>query len=117
MSYKIYHNPRCGKSRTTLKLLEENTSSDKIEIVEYLKYPLSHEEIKSLLKKLNILPLELIRVKEEDFKPFKGKNLSDEELIALMVKYPKLIERPIVVLGENAILGRPPENVLSLIKN
>lgn len=113
--YTVYHNPRCGKSRDTLKLLQEKVSESEITIVEYLKTVPSEEEIKSLLEKLNITADQLVRVKEKDFAPYKGQQLSNMELIALMSKIPKLIERPIVVKGDKAILGRPPENVLELI--
>ena len=113
--YTIYHNPRCGKSRETLKLLSENISDENITIVEYLKTNPSEGDIRSILSKLNISAIELVRKKEADFKDYKNKQLNDEELIALMAKIPKLIERPIVIKGEKAILGRPPENVLKLV--
>ncbi|MDN3670281.1 arsenate reductase (glutaredoxin) [Echinicola jeungdonensis] len=113
---KIFHNPRCKKSRETLKLVEENVSKDHIEIVKYLETPPSEAELKSILSMLGISPNELVRKGEKAWKEeFKGKDLSDEELIKVMVKNPKLIERPIVIAHGKAVLGRPPENVLVLL--
>lgn len=113
---KIYHNPRCSKSRQTLKLVTENYD-DKIEIVEYLKNTPSKEELVEIIKKLDISPLDLIRKSEPEYKSeIKGNTLSHEILIELMLKFPKLIERPIVVLNNKAIIGRPPENVLTILK-
>lgn len=110
---KIYHNPRCRKSRETLQIIQDK--GKEVEIIEYLKETPSESELKELLKKLDKKPAEIIRKTESDFKEnFKGKNLTDEEWISAMVKYPKLIERPIVVDGEKAVLGRPPENVNAL---
>jgi arsenate reductase len=110
---KIYHNPRCRKSRETLKILEGNSSD--IEIVEYLKTPPSSAELKNLLMKLNMSAADLIRKSEAIFKEkFKGKEFSEEEWIQVMVENPKLIERPIVVRNNKAVLGRPPENVEQL---
>lgn len=106
----IYHNQRCSKSRQTLNLLESKTSSFKV--VDYLKTPPTFDEIQSILGKLNMKPSELIRKGETIFKEnYKGKNLTDEELIKAMVLNPILIERPIVVKDNKAVLGRPPENV------
>ncbi|MEQ8625485.1 MAG: arsenate reductase (glutaredoxin) [Vicingaceae bacterium] len=110
---KIYHNPRCRKSRETLKLLEENSSD--IEIIEYLKTPPSYAELKDVLMKLNMPASGLIRKSEAIFKEkFKGKEFSEEEWIQVMVENPKLIERPIVVRNNKAVIGRPPENVEQL---
>ena len=110
---KIYHNPRCGKSRQTLALLKEKESN--FEIIEYLKTPPSAEELKSILELLKMKPLELIRRGESIFKEnFKGKELTDDQWIKAMVENPILIERPIVVKNGQAILGRPPENVNEL---
>lgn len=115
MSATIYHNARCSKSRQTLALLEEN--GVEIEIVEYLKTPPDAATISSLLQKLGLSPRELMRKGESVYKELELKNpdLSDDDLIAAMVEHPILIERPIVVIGEKAVLGRPPENVLDLI--
>lgn len=111
--FTIYHNPRCSKSRQTLALLEENNTN--ITIVEYLKNPLTENEIKLILSKLNKAPIEMMRTKESEFTEQNLKDADDETLIQAMVNTPKLIERPIVVKGDAAIIGRPPENVLTLI--
>ena len=111
--YTIYHNPRCSKSRQTLALLEENNVE--ISIVEYLKTPLNASEIKSLLAMLSLSPLEMMRTKEAEFKEQSLAGADDETLISAMVNTPKLIERPIVVSNNKAVIGRPPENVLQLI--
>ncbi len=115
MSVKIYHNPRCSKSRQTLKLLQDQAIES--EIVEYLKTPPSAEELRQLLDMLGIGPRELMRRKEAEYKAAGADNpdLSDEQLIDLMVAHPKLIERPIVVRGGKAAIGRPPEQVLELL--
>lgn len=111
----IYHNPRCSKSRATLALLEER--GIKPVVIEYLKTPPSVAEFKSILTRLGMKPAELLRKGEEEYKTHvAGRDLSDAQLIALMVGHPVLIERPIVVRGERAVLGRPPENVLQLLK-
>ena len=111
---KIYHNPRCSKSRQTLKLI--NDAKKDVEIVEYLKSPPTFQELKSVIEMLEISPEQLLRKSETVFKEkFKGKSFSDDEWINIMVEYPKLIERPIVIEGDRAVLGRPPENVLNLI--
>lgn len=111
---KIYHNPRCSKSRQTLALIQENGVEP--EVVLYLDNIPTVNELKDLLSKLAISPMNLIRKGEKDWKEnFKGKELSDEQLVEAMIAYPKLIERPIVVKGSKAVLGRPPENVLELL--
>jgi arsenate reductase len=108
----IYHNPRCTKSRETLALIEKKNP----EIVEYLKTPPTTDELKALLKKLGLSVQEIIRKKEPLFiEKYKDKKLSDEKWIAVLVKNPVLIERPIVVKGNKAVIGRPPENVLTLL--
>lgn len=110
---KIYHNPRCSKSRQTLALIQENGITP--EIIEYLNSSISTSELASLLEMLNIKPIQLVRKSEQIWKEnFKGKDLSDDELMRAMVQYPKLIERPIVVEKGKAIIGRPPNNVLIL---
>jgi len=113
--FTIYHNPRCSKSRQTLALLEEHEIV--AEVVEYLENTPSEAELKSLVKKLGIGARQLLRKGEDAYKQnnLKDESLSDEQLIAAMHKFPKLIERPIVVKGDRAVLGRPPENVLDLI--
>ena len=111
---KIYHNPRCTKSRQTLALLQEN--GVELEVVEYLKDLFTTESLSELIGFLGIEPLELVRKNESVWKEqFKEKELSDKEVIKAMVENPKLIERPIVVKQKKAVLGRPPENVLKLI--
>ena len=111
---KIYHNPRCTKSRQTLALLQENGVEP--QVVEYLKDLLTIEDLIDLIGFLGIEPLALVRKNETVWKKlFKGKELSDKEVIQAMVENPKLIERPIVVKQKKAVLGRPPENVLKLI--
>lgn len=110
---KIYHNPRCSKSRQTLDLIKE--ANIDVEIVEYLKEIPSKDELKDVLSKLGKRPVEILRKGEADYKEnFKGKELSDDEWIDAMIAYPKLIERPIVVKDNKAVLGRPPENVKEL---
>lgn len=111
----IYHNPRCRKSRAALALLEER--GVRPQVVEYLKTPPTAAELKTLLGKLKMKPAELLRKGEDEYRrKIAGKNLTDAQLIAIMVENPVLIERPIVVVGERAVLGRPPDNVLSLLK-
>ena len=111
---KIYHNPRCSKSRQTLNIIKE--SGHDVEIIEYLKTPPTAEELEDVLQKLN-LPIEyLIRTGEEIYKTeYKGKELTDAEWIEALVEHPNMLERPIVVNNEQAILGRPPENVQKLL--
>jgi arsenate reductase len=111
---KIYHNPRCSKSRQTLALIQENGVEP--EVVLYLGNIPSTEELRDLLSKLEITPMQLIRKGEKDWKEnYKGKELSDAQLIQAMIAHPKLIERPIVVKDNKAVLGRPPENALELL--
>ena len=113
--YKIFHNPRCSKSRQTLKLLEDNNCE--IEIINYLEIDLDVLLITDTLEKLSLKPRDILRKSEQDYKDnnLKREDLSDNELINYMIKYPKLIERPIVIKGHKAVLGRPPENILELI--
>ena len=112
---KIYHNPRCSKSRQGLEIVE--ASGEKFDLIKYLDNPPSYMELAAILGKLNLKPIELIRKNESIWKEqFKGKELSDEELIEAMIKNPKLIERPIVVKDNKAVLGRPPENISQLFK-
>lgn len=111
----LYHNPRCSKSRQTLQLLEDNGVSP--DVVLYLETPPSADEINGLLEKLGISARDLLRKGEDAYKDnnLKDAGLSDADLVAAMVKFPKLIERPIAVKGAKAVLGRPPENVLALV--
>ncbi|NVN19240.1 arsenate reductase (glutaredoxin) [Muricauda sp. HICW] len=111
---KIYHNPRCRKSREGLAILEK--SGKEFEVVKYLDDVLSKEELKSLIEYLGIAPIDLVRKTEAIWKEkFKGKPLTDDEVIAAMAENPKLIERPIVVNGKKAVVGRPPENISGLL--
>jgi len=111
---KIYHNPRCTKSRQGLALLQ-NSGVD-FEIIEYLKTPLTKDELKDLLQKLGIPASELIRKNEAIWKEqFKNKDLTEAELIDAMIEFPKLIERPIVVNGNTAVIGRPTENISTVL--
>ena len=114
MEVSIYHNPRCRKSREALALLTEK--SCKITIVEYLKDRLSIEVLSNLIDELNIQPIDLVRRNEAIWKEqFKGKELSDKEIIKAMVENPKLIERPIVKSKKGVVIGRPLEKVMEVI--
>jgi len=115
MSVTIYHNPRCTKSRQTLALLEKRGIKPKI--IEYLVTPPTEGELKHLLKLLGISPRELLRTKEEEYKKAKldKPDVTDADIIRAIAKYPRLMERPIVVAGNKAALGRPPEKVLKII--
>ena len=107
---RIYHNPRCRKSRAGLEYLSSKTQD--FEIIDYLKNPLSLDELTSLFKKLDLEPSEMIRKQEQIFKDeFKGKDLSSEEWLKAMAKHPKLIHRPIVEKGDKAVFAQPPETI------
>ena len=111
---KIYHNPRCSKSRQGLEILEK--SGKEFEVVRYLDAVPSPEELTEIIRLLNITPIQLVRKTEKIWKEnFKGKELTDTEVISAMVNNPKLIERPIVINNNKAVIGRPPENILPLI--
>lgn len=113
--FTIYHNPRCTKSRQTLALLQERGVEPRI--IEYLKEPPTKNELKALVAKLSLKPAQLVRQGEEIYKTrYAGKKLNDAQWIDAMVADPILIERPIVVSGQRAVVGRPPENVLQLLK-
>ena len=110
----LYHNPRCSKSREALKLLEEK--GETIQIVEYLKNPPSEQELKQIIELLGIKPADLLRTQEAEWKEnYKDKDLSDEQIIEAMLKFPKLIERPIAVHGTRAVIGRPPAKILEIL--
>ncbi|TQV86812.1 arsenate reductase (glutaredoxin) [Exilibacterium tricleocarpae] len=111
----MYHNPRCSKSRQTLALLQEHHIDP--EVVLYLETPPDAATLRALLRKLGLTARQLLRTGEDAYKQnnLKTPGLSEDDLIAAMVKYPKLIERPIVVKGNRAVIGRPPENVLALL--
>ena len=114
-AYKIFHNSRCSKSRQSLQILQDNNCD--IEIINYLETDLNVSLIKDVLHKLSLKPRDILRTSEQDYKDnnLKEDNFSDDDLIDYMIKHPKLIERPIVIKGHRAVLGRPPENVLELI--
>ena len=110
---KIYHNPRCRKSREALHYLED--SGRDFEVVLYLKESISISELSDLLVKLDMSPIDLVRKEESLWKiQFRDKNLSDVALIALMIQEPRLIQRPIIVSGNKAIVARPPETIKQL---
>lgn len=109
----IYHNPRCSKSRQTLALLQENHVS--FEVIEYLKQPPSYEELQDILRKLNKRPKDLLRTKESIFSELNLDLENDEAVIQALLEHPILIERPIVVTAERAVIGRPPELVLDIL--
>lgn len=111
----LYHNPRCSKSRAALELLEQRGLTPKV--VRYLETPPSVAELTSILARLGIRPRQLLRSGEEEYKRLDLANasLSDEQIIAAMVAHPKLIERPILIVGNTAAIGRPPENILEIL--
>lgn len=111
---QIYHNPRCGKSRNCLALLDE--SGQEYEVVKYLEHPPTIGELASLLRKLNKKPLELVRQKEKVWiENFKDKTLTDDEIIQAMVSNPILIERPILIKGDKAIIARELDKAATFI--
>lgn len=114
MATKIYHNPRCSKSRTTLEILREK--NEDIEVIDYLKQGPTKADLEEILSHLKITPLQLVRKGENIFKEnYKGKEMTDAEWITAMVEHPILIERPIVIKDGKAIIGRPPELVLDIL--
>jgi arsenate reductase len=111
---KIYHNPRCRKSRETLQIIR--SAGIEPEIIEYLKNPPSAKDLKEVLAMLKMRPEDIIRKNEDLYKQkFKDNKYTEDEWIDILVKNPKLIERPIVIVDDRAVLGRPPENVQSLL--
>lgn len=111
----LYHNPRCSKSRSALQLLEKRGLTPSI--VRYLETPLSAAQLQALLGKLAISPRQLLRTGEDEYKALglSDPQLSDAQLIEAMVSQPKLIERPILVVGDKAVVGRPPEKILEIL--
>jgi arsenate reductase len=110
----IYHNPRCSKSRQALDILSQKHVD--FDVVLYLKNPLCEDQLENIISILRIEPEELVRKNETDWKDnYKGKELSHKETIMAIAKYPKLMERPIVVNNKNAVIARPPERVLEII--
>lgn len=115
MEVVIYHNPRCSKSRQTLQLLTDNNIQ--ATIIEYLKTPPTHQQLDSILRGLELEPRELMRQNESEYAEHNlaDQALSRDQLINAMITHPKLIERPIVVAGDQVIIGRPPESVLTIL--
>jgi arsenate reductase (glutaredoxin) len=113
-TYTIYHNPRCSKSRATLALLEDKAITPEIKL--YLQHPPTHDELQTVLQKLGITARELLRTGEAIYKELGLANtaLSENDIVQAMISHPKLIERPIVIKGDKAIIGRPPENITLL---
>ncbi|WP_299887767.1 arsenate reductase (glutaredoxin) [uncultured Lacinutrix sp.] len=111
---KIYHNPRCSKSRQGIAVLED--SGKEFEIIKYLDTNISFEELSNIIKKLGIAPIDLVRKNEKVWKDnYKHLTLTNKEIIEILIKNPKLIERPIVVNKENAVIGRPTENIKTIL--
>ncbi len=111
---KIYHNPRCSKSRQGLAILEE--SGKDFEVIKYLENEITSEQLEAIISKLGIKPIDLVRKNEAIWKSdYKGKTLSDKDVIEAMITHPKLIERPIVINKNKATIGRPPETILNII--
>ncbi|MGD8568165.1 MAG: arsenate reductase (glutaredoxin) [Gammaproteobacteria bacterium] len=117
MAVKIYHNPRCSKSRQTMQLLHDKQIEPVV--VEYLKTPPSKSELKQILQMLDMKPRDILRTKEAEYQQqgLDDPSLSDEQIIDIMIEHPRLLERPIVVTDHGAALGRPPENVLEIISD
>lgn len=112
---KIYHNPRCRKSREGLQVIED--SGKDFEMIKYLDDPISESELKKIINLLGIKPIELVRKNEAIWKSdYKGKVMNDSQIISAMVNNPKLIERPIVLVNDMAVIGRPADKIKTLIK-
>ncbi|WP_299390769.1 arsenate reductase (glutaredoxin) [uncultured Gelidibacter sp.] len=110
----IYHNPRCSKSREALEILETKTNDFKV--IKYLDDVLDEKALEEIINLLKIKPIELVRKNESIWKDeYKGLDLTDKEIIAAMAKHPKLIERPIVINGNKATIGRPPQKILDIL--
>lgn len=110
----VYHNPRCGKSRDCLAFLEN--SKHEFEVIKYLETPLSYSELEKIIQKLHCKPIELVRIKEAIWvEKFKGKQLSDSETIQAIADFPILMERPIAVYGNKAIIARPLEKINEIL--
>lgn len=113
MKARIYHNPRCSKSRAALALLEER--GIEIEIVSYLDHPPSKADLGALVRKLGVPALALVRTDEPEFRDHRGRTLTDDAVLDLLAAEPRLLQRPIVEVGAHARIGRPPELVLELL--
>jgi len=115
MTVSIYHNPRCSKSRQTMELIEARNITPTV--IEYLKTPPSKTELKHILKLLQLSARDILRKKEAEYTELglDDPNLNEDQIIDIMIKHPKLIERPIVVTDHSAAIGRPPEKVLEIL--
>ena len=113
---KIYHNPRCSKSRQALQIIKDYGVEP--EVIEYLKEPLSRSELENIAKRLGLRPKEFVRKNEAEFKDnnLAGKLEKDSDLFEAMTEFPKIMERPIIISDLGAVIGRPPENVLKVLK-
>lgn len=111
----LYHNPRCSKSRNALELLEQRGLTPTV--IRYLETPPSTDELKQILARLGVSPRQLLRSGEDEYKTLNlaDPTLTDRQIIDAMVAHPKLIERPILVVGDTAVIGRPPEKVLEIL--
>ena len=114
MKAKIYHNPRCSKSRATLALLRERGVD--VEIIDYIETPPSKDTLRALLRKLGGPALGMVRTEDQEFRPHAQRALTDDEVIDLLAAEPRLLQRPIVEIGGAARIGRPPERVLELVE-
>lgn len=114
MKARIYHNPRCSKSRATLALLEQR--GIELEIVDYLATPPSKATLRTLMRKLDGPALAMVRTGEPEFKPHSGRDLGEDDVVELLAAEPRLLQRPIVEVGDKARIGRPPEQVLELFE-
>lgn len=111
---RIYHNPRCRKSREALQIIEEK--GETVEVVEYLKTPPTKDELRKVVEMLGIPAEDLVRKNEDLYKQnYKGKEISDEDWLVILAENPKLIERPIIIKEDQAVIGRPPEKVNELL--
>ena len=115
MTMTIFHNPRCSKSRQTLQLLED--AGQDVKVIEYLKTPPDEATLRSILQQLGICARELLRTGEDEYRQLglDDPNLDEDKIIKAMIAHPKLIERPIVITTNQAVIGRPPEKVLQLL--
>jgi arsenate reductase len=114
MKARIYHNPRCSKSRAALALLTERGVD--FDVVDYLAAPPSRATLHDLQRKLGAPALAMVRTGEPEFRAYAGRALSDDEIVTLLAEHPRLLQRPIVELGRHARIGRPPERVLELFE-
>ena len=114
MKAKIYHNPRCSKSRATLAILQAR--GIELEIIDYIETPPSKDVLRALMRKLGGPALAMVRTEDQEFRPHAQRALTDEEVVDLLVAEPRLLQRPIVEIGASARIGRPPERVLELLE-